>query len=162
MGSLFSTPPAADATCVHNARIAKTHAALSAQLQTQGRTKRPFAPLTLGFAHGQPGFYADSPWSLPPNAVRCLTLPIDDRYLNTLTRRRKGMVALQAAAALAAAMPIETGIGSHQRAPCTATILHCGSLTNNAYLQAAAHRGYATSAEFIEARPHAGSAAKGA
>jgi hypothetical protein len=128
MGGLFSkSPPAVQTDCVHNEqRITKTHSALSAQLQTRGLDEDAIRSAALSFANGQPGFYANSPWSLPPKAVRVIALPIDDVTLNDKSGRAMSRVALQAAAALGAALAIGTGYWIPPAGTLHTTILHPG------------------------------------
>ena len=95
----------------HSSHCASSHAlqakyvTLSAAFATSGFDEAALSKGSLSFIDGRPRRYAEPPWSLPPDAVRVLALPLDDSALTDAPGRRVGALALQAAEEVSSLLP---------------------------------------------------------
>ena len=113
--------------CSHSAALEATHAKLGAQLGVRGFDERAIASAAAFFTADRPRRYEEPPWSLPPDAVRALVLPLDDHELSDRHAVRLGALALQAASQLAAALPAGTHAWIPPAGTLHTTIFHPGA-----------------------------------
>ena len=109
MGALFSSPGGGGASPTHcglsGVELRRKYDALASQLQITGFDATAMARAEKAFVDGRPRRYREPPWSLPPDAVRVLALPMDDLRLTDAASRRTSHLALRAATAVAGLLP---------------------------------------------------------
>jgi len=106
MGTATSKADSGTTLCASSAEVQAKHSELAAQMKNRGVDTAAMMMSAKSFDEGmQPRRYRDPPWSLPPNAVRVVALPLDDEALTDTHARNTARLALTAAEQLAAALP---------------------------------------------------------
>ena len=110
MGSVLSRAVSVK-RCDHNlTALMSKYTTLANMLPSKGFDARALEAASRLFAGGDtssptPRRYADSPWSLPANAIRVLALPLSDDALTDAETRSVASFAMQAARDVARALP---------------------------------------------------------
>ena len=107
------------------------HVALASQLRIRGfdRSFDQSKMADFDSKHGfvvEPRRYSDAPWSLPPNAVRAIVMPLDDPHLAYSDAKAVSKLAHAAQAELHEALPIKSRAWRQPPGTLHLTIYHPG------------------------------------